>query len=230
MDLQIEDFEKIFDQYEELLSEIGIEYLGDVYSSDGIVSIRVPLFINDGEYYIDWCTHKDIEEKGLDQENLLVIGRRLYNKTEYIDREKSAEDNVSFPDYIKDMYYSELLTIASKKMHAAYPKDVERVWSEIGKRFKLNERQSQCLRIVCYQPKFANYEIENDSDEDVDEDEEIKKCNLLPLLKDLQEYSKHCFCDFENCKVGASQIERCRELHKLFDNEWKESFASKQKK
>lgn len=210
--------EDILNQYDNLLSRLGVDYLGDVYDSD--VDFRIPLVLKEGCFYIDLDTHKYIEENGLKADSLTVIGNRLYDTK---DAEEAAmpgnEEKVPFPDYCKDMYYSELLTIASKKMHASHPKVVEKIWTEIGERFKLSKQQSQGLRIVCYRPTSPNYEIEDDDEKYFDSSDAIKECQLTPFLEELQEYSKHISCSYGNCMVIGSNIDRCRELHELFDND-----------
>ena len=209
--------EDILNQYDNLLSRLGVDYLGDVYDSDA--NFRIPLILKEGCFYIDLDTHKYIKENGLKADFLTVIGNRLYGTKDAKEATMPGEEEtVAFHEYCKDMYYYELLTIASKKMHASHPKVVEKIWAEIGERFKLSKQQSQGLRVVCYQPTSPNYEIEDDEEKYFDGSDAIKECRLAPFLEELQEYSKHISCSHDDCIVVGSNINRCRKLHELFDN------------
>lgn len=232
MDSEGDVIEELLDLYNELLDELGVKYIGRAYRDNS--NNRIPTAIGDVLCFVDLDTERAIDESA-NRDNLVLVGCFIYDKTEFLKNKKASDersklDYVEWPAYCRDIYFAELLTIASIKMHMANPDEVERIWIEIGKRYGLNARQSHALRIASYNPDctmavlwddYMNEEGDYDSDVEewiIDRCKIIDESNLWPFLEDLSEYSQHCFCKPDSCKIDASRIDRCRELHSRFDN------------
>lgn len=250
-----EQYEKICDQYDDLLSECGIYNKGDV-DRNGYSSL---IEINNIKYRIYENVFNALKKHKINTNNLVVIGDRLYDKTdfleEYIEKDYVDEKYIPLPDYYYDTYYSRLLILASKLMHSIRPEITEKIWEIIGQKLNLNKKQSQALRILCYKlddsigfidEYFKDYvrkyaedfvtnenrqEYETDKNEFIDDVEiyrdysdesknykkEMEENGLIKFTDNLHEYCNHHDCTHRKCEIAQSDVDRCRELHKMFD-------------
>ena len=143
--------------------------------------------------------YKRIQDNNINEDNLVLIGNRIYDKTNFIEFERKAnENNVPWPSYFYETYYFKFLILESRLLHALFPDICRKMWIIIGKPYGLSEIQCEGLRHSCYRD-YHHYNAIDYIEDYIDSYPEdfLNNDNKKEFAKDIDEFKYNIQEDIE---------------------------------